>query len=145
MNGVFFLLKWVSRFLADTYSSFVLYNCQHKLTSSQAFCTIIGSQKNKNKKLVHFILEKLNFQSFLNDFFPHSCFPKFPICSPRVFPIAPYLYPLEFVCSKFFPSQLYRWAKGEALHLHIETLMLGSFPSFNIYIYIYILVMGKSK
>jgi len=115
-NGFRFLLPY-------TYSSFVLYYCQHKLTSSQAFCTIIDSPKKKKKKtkkkkkkrakkLVHFILEKLNFQNFLNGFFfsPIHVSPKFPICSPRVFPIVPpYLLSLSRVCSKFSPtSQLYR-------------------------------------
>ncbi len=39
------------------------------------------------------------------------------------------------VCSKFSPSQLYKSAKGEALHFTIKTLMLGSFPSFKIYMF----------
>lgn len=113
-NGVFFCSNGF-HFLADTYSSFVLYYCQHKLTSSQAFCTIIDSQKKRKQKLVHFILEKLISKIFSMIFFPDSCFPKFPICSSRVFPIASYLYPLEFVCSKFSPSQLYI---GEARGRH---------------------------
>ncbi len=46
-NGLF--CSNVFCFLADIHSSFVLYYCQHKLTSSHAFCTIIDSPINESK------------------------------------------------------------------------------------------------
>jgi hypothetical protein len=44
------------------------------------------------------------------------------------------------LCPKFSPSQLYSWAKGEALHLPMETFILGSHQSFR-----FAFVMGQSK
>ncbi len=45
-------------------------------------------------------------------------FPKFSMCCSRVFPIAPHFYPIWL--PKVLPSQVYRWAKGQTLHLHIQ-------------------------
>jgi hypothetical protein len=41
---------------------------------------------------------------------------------------------------KFSPSQLYSWAKGEALYLPMETFILGSHQSFR-----FVFVMGQPK
>ncbi len=52
-------------------------------------------------------------------------------CSPRVFPITPHFtsYPLL----KKISFHLYTWAKGEALQLHIEIVLLGNLPNFSCY------------
>jgi hypothetical protein len=55
---------------------------------------------------------------------------RFPICSPRVFPIAPHFNPMGFAQSP--PLLTYIGGpKGEALHLSIESSILGSLHSFN--------------
>ncbi len=60
----------------------------------------------------------------------------FPMCSPRVFPIAPLFNPICYAQSPL----LYRGEpKGEALHLSIESSILGSLHSFNCF------AMGQSN
>jgi hypothetical protein len=49
---------------------------------------------------------------------------KFPMCSPRVFPIAPRLNPLCFAQSPL-PFTYIGGPKGEVLHLSIESSILG--------------------
>ncbi len=61
-----------------------------------------------------------------------NMFPRFTLCSPRVFPIAPGFNPLCFAQSPPLPH-LYRWAKGETLHLSIESSILGGLHSFNFF------------
>ncbi len=61
-------------------------------------------------------------------FFSFSlCSNRFPMCSPWVFPIAP--------CFKFCSKSSHsRWAKGEALHLSIESSIFVSLHSFNFFL-----------
>ncbi len=58
-----------------------------------------------------------------------NMFPRFPMCSPRVFPIAPCFKPICFAQS---PSLLIYISgpKGDALHLSIESSILGRLHSF---------------
>jgi len=61
------------------------------------------------------------------------------MCSLRVFPVAPGFHLLCFAQSHPLPH-LYRWAKGDALHLSIESSILGSLHSFN-----FVFVMSRCK
>ncbi len=96
---------------------------------------------------------KLSIHSKCLDFFPLSfreggggCFPfsfvpnmfpsnsqwvpiRFPICSPRVFLIAPRFNLICFAQSPLLLTYIGR-PKGEALHLSIESSLLGSLHSF---------------
>ncbi len=98
---------------------------------------------------------KLSIHSKCLDFFPLSfreggggCFPfsfvpnmfpsnsqwvpiRFPICSPRVFLIAPRFNLICFAQSPLLLTYIGR-PKGEALHLSIESSLLGSLHSFQI-------------
>jgi len=56
-------------------------------------------------------------------------FLKFPVCSPRVFPIANHFIPCPLPKVLHFVTYTGLW-KGEALHPHIEIAILGSLPSF---------------
>jgi hypothetical protein len=56
-------------------------------------------------------------------------FLKFPMCSPRVFPIANHFIPCPLPKVLHFVTYTGSW-KGEALHPHIEIAILGSLPSF---------------
>jgi hypothetical protein len=40
---------------------------------------------------------------------------------------------------------IYIWARGEALHLPIETSILGSLKSFRVFFFLLLLLMGSSK
>jgi len=63
-------------------------------------------------------------------FFIFPLFPRFPMCSPNVFPIAPHFNPICFAQNP--PLLTYIGGpKGEALHLSIESFVLGSLGSFN--------------
>jgi hypothetical protein len=68
-------------------------------------------------------------------FFSHqvpNMFPRFPMCSPRVFPIAPRFNPICFAQS--LPLLTYiGGAKGEPFHLSIESSILGKLHSFNLF------------
>jgi hypothetical protein len=60
-----------------------------------------------------------------------NMFPRFPMCSPRVFSIAPRFNPICFAQSP--PLLTYIGGpKGEALRLYIESSILGSLHSFNL-------------
>jgi len=64
---------------------------------------------------------------------------RFPMFSPRVFPVAPHFNPMGFAQSP--PLLTYIGGpKGEALHLSIESSILGSLHSFNFFF-----AMGQSK
>jgi hypothetical protein len=72
---------------------------------------------------------------FVPDMFPLSSqwvidmFPKFPMCSPKVFAITPHFNPICFAQSP--PLLTYIGGpKGKALHLSIESSILGSLHSF---------------
>jgi hypothetical protein len=56
---------------------------------------------------------------------------RFPICSPRVFLIAPRFNLICFAQSPLLLTYIGR-PKGEALHLSIESSLLGSLHSFQI-------------
>jgi hypothetical protein len=56
--------------------------------------------------------------------------PKFPLCSSRVFPIAPGFNPMCFAESPLLHTYI-AGPKGEAQHLSIESSTLGSPHSFN--------------
>jgi hypothetical protein len=64
------------------------------------------------------------------------------MCSIRMFPIAPCFNPICFICFAQSPPLLtYRCGpKGEALHLSIESSILGSLHSFN-----FLFVMDQSN
>jgi hypothetical protein len=69
-----------------------------------------------------------------------NMFPRFSMCSPRVFPIAPGFNPICFAQSP--PPLTYMGGpKGEALHLSIESSILGSLHGFNFFFW----VMDQSK
>ncbi len=79
---------------------------------------------------------------FIFHLFPSvpNLFPGFPMCSPRVFPIAPHFNPIYFAQSP--PLLTYIGGpKGEALHLSIESSILGSLHCFNFFFF----VMGQSN
>ncbi len=80
------------------------------------------------------VLEFFHF-SFVPSMFPSNSqwVPiRFPICSPRVFPIAPSFNPICFAQSP--PLLTYIGGpKVEALHLSIESSILVSLHSFNIF------------
>ncbi len=61
-----------------------------------------------------------------------NTFPRFSMCSPRVFPITPCFNP---ICSAQSPPLLtyIGGPKGKALHLFIESSILGSLHSFNFF------------
>jgi hypothetical protein len=63
------------------------------------------------------------------------------MCSPRVFPIAPFSNPVCFAQSPPLGTYI-GGPKGEALHLSIESSISGSLHSFNIFIFF---VMGQSN
>ncbi len=67
-------------------------------------------------------------------FFHFSFVPfKFPMCSPRVFPIAPPFNPICF--SQSPPLLTYIGGpKGEALHISIESFILGNLHRFNFFL-----------
>ncbi len=61
-------------------------------------------------------------------------FPRFPMCSSRVFPIAPCLNPICFAQSP--PILTYIGGpKGEAHHLSIKSFILGGLCSFNFFVW----------
>ncbi len=62
------------------------------------------------------------------------------MCSPRVFPISPRSNLICFAQSPPLLTDIGR-PKGEALHLSIESSMLGSLHSFNSFFF----VMGQSN
>jgi hypothetical protein len=68
-----------------------------------------------------------------------NMFPRFPMCSPRVLPIAPRFNPLYFAQSPPLLTYIGE-PKGEALHLSMESSILGSLHSFY-----FLLVMGQSN
>jgi hypothetical protein len=69
---------------------------------------------------------------FFHFSFVPNMFPRFPMCSPSVFPIAPHFNPTCFAQSP--PLLTYIGGpKGEALHLSIESSVLGSLGSFNFF------------
>ncbi len=83
--------------------------------------------------------------SFDPNMFPSSShrvlnmFPRFLMCFPRAFPIAPRFNPMCFAQSP--PLLTYVGGpKGEALHLFLESSILGSFHSF-----FFFFVMGQSN
>ncbi len=78
-------------------------------------------------------------EDFFHFPFVPNMFPRFPMCSPKVFPIAPHFNPICFAQS---PPLLTFVAgpKGEALHLSIESSILGSLHSLNFFS-----VMGESN
>jgi len=57
---------------------------------------------------------------------------RFPMCSPRVFPVAPQFNPLCFAQCFALLTYISR-PKGEALHLSVESFILGSLHSFNFF------------
>jgi hypothetical protein len=61
---------------------------------------------------------------------------RFPMCSLRVFPIALCFNPICFICCAQSPPLLTYLCgpKGEALHLSIESSILGSLHSFNFFL-----------
>jgi hypothetical protein len=63
-----------------------------------------------------------------------NMFPRFPMCSPRVFLIAPHFNPICFAQSP--PLLTYIGGpKGKALHLSIKSSILGNFHSFNFFVW----------
>jgi hypothetical protein len=46
------------------------------------------------------------------------------------------------IIQKFSPSHLHRWAKGEALNLHVKTSILGSFQSFSFQFILFYFTFG---
>jgi hypothetical protein len=59
---------------------------------------------------------------------------RFPMCSPRVFPIAPRFNPICFAQSP--PLLTYIGGpKGKALYLYIESSILGAFHRFNFFLW----------
>jgi hypothetical protein len=89
-----------------------------------------------HSKCLDFIF--LSFKGGGRIFFNFPLFPtcslqvpiRFPMCSPRVFPIAPHFNPICFAQSS--PLLTYIGGpKGEALHLYIESSILGGLHSFN--------------
>ncbi len=69
---------------------------------------------------------------------PHMS-PRFPMRSPRVFPIAPCFNPICFAQSPLLLTYI-GGQKGEAFHLSRESLILGSLHSFNFFF-----AMGQSN
>ncbi len=66
----------------------------------------------------------------------------FPMCSPRVFPIAPHFNPISFAQSP--PLLTYIGGpKGEALHLSVESSILGSLLVSTLFFFFF--AMGQSK
>ncbi len=61
-----------------------------------------------------------------------NMFPGFPMCSPRVFPIAPHFNPICFAQSPPLLTYI-DGPKGETLHLSKESFNLGSLHSFNLF------------
>ncbi len=126
-NGVFFLLKWVSLF-GRHFLLLYFYYCQHKLTSLlRLFALLLMPTKKESKNLVHFILEKLNFQKFLNDFFAQFMFP----------PSSQYV-PQGFSQQHlpFIPQSLFAQSQGGRHYIFTQKLLCwGSFPSFKKYIF----------
>ncbi len=101
---------------------------------------LLGQGKGKARQILIFFF--FNFKIFLWEdsfqFFFHCSqhvpikFPRFSLCSPRVFPIAPCFNPLCFAQSP--PLLIYiHGPKGKALHLSIETSILRSLHSFNFF------------
>jgi len=91
-----------------------------------------------HSKCLEFFLSSFGGQEdfFKNSFVP-KCVPfKFPMGShqvPSVFPIAPHFNPMGFAQSP--PVLTYIGGpKGEALHLSIESSILGSLHSFNLFL-----------
>jgi hypothetical protein len=60
-------------------------------------------------------------------------FPRFPMCSPGVFPIAPCFNPICFAQSPPLLTYI-AGPKGEVLHLSIESSILGSLHSFKFFL-----------
>jgi hypothetical protein len=72
----------------------------------------------------------------------NNMYTRCPMCSPRVFPIAPCFNPVCFAESP--PLLTYIGGpKGEALHLSIESSILGSLHTFNFFFFFF--VMGQSN
>jgi hypothetical protein len=84
--------------------------------------------------------------SFVGNMFPSSSqwvpppnqvpnmFPKFPMCSPRMSPIAPHFNRLCFAQSPPLLTYI-SGPKGEALHCSIESSVLGSLHRFNFFLW----------
>jgi len=68
---------------------------------------------------------------------------RFPIFSPRVFPMAPRFNPICFVWSPPLLASL-GGPKGEALHLSIEFSILGSLHSFNFFLNMWIWILNHT-
>ncbi len=55
--------------------------------------------------------------------------PLVPIVFPKGVPNSSSVYPISFAQSSPHLTHIYRWAKGEAIHLHIEIVILGNFQN----------------
>jgi hypothetical protein len=44
--------------------------------------------------------------------------------------LPPQFYPMWFVVCTKFSSHLYKWAKGEAKHIHLKYIYFGEIPKF---------------
>ncbi len=92
---------------------------------------------NMHSKYLDFVLffKVLGVRQGEDYFFFHFSFVpfKFPMCSPRVFPIAPRFNP---TCRAQSPPLLTYIGepKGEALHLSVESSILGNLHSFNFFL-----------
>jgi hypothetical protein len=75
-------------------------------------------------------------------FFVPNMFPRFPMCFPRVFPIAPRFNPICFAQSPPLLTYIHG-PKGEALYHSIESSNLRSLHSFNLFFFFF--VMGQSN
>jgi len=62
-----------------------------------------------------------------------NIFLKFPLCSPRVFPIVPCFDPICFAQNPPLLTYL-GGPKGDTLHLSLESSILGSLHSFNCFL-----------
>ncbi len=69
---------------------------------------------------------------FIFPFVPNM-FPRFSMCSPRVFPIASRFNPISSAQSPPLLTYIGR-PKGEALHFFIESSIFGSLHSFNFFL-----------
>jgi hypothetical protein len=67
-----------------------------------------------------------------------NVFLMFPMCSSRVFPIAPWFNPIYFAESPLLLTYIHG-PKGEAIYCSMESSILGSLHSFNFF------VMGQSN
>jgi hypothetical protein len=67
-------------------------------------------------------------------------FPKFSMCFPRVFPIAPGFHPLCFAQSPPLLTYVVGGPKGRPLHFSINSSILGSLHGLNVFF-----VMGHSN